>query len=282
MKALFDKRRMFIFVLFACLIYVSGFSSSLVASEGFTVEFIARPANITGTGDVVPKSYTGHAYIVMSARLNSGIKEEVFGFYPKAGELGIIRGPGMLTNESRCRPTEDCGKADYAMKLGNEQGAVKSVKLEITASQRREIYKMLDKWSKHEFSLNDSNCTNMLGDVLRAAGYEPPNTSGASNAAKRMPVIYVSAINDEIATQNKIRAIEKQRDNAVQETAKAKQEAAKAKKAADEAIARAKQLEQEADRIPAGWVQCNCPGQHAAKGKLVRGVLWHPLGIQCT
>jgi len=37
----------------------------------------------------------------------------------------------------------------------------------------------------------------------------------------------------------------------------------------------------EAETIPSGWEACSCPWAHAAFGKIVRGVLYHPPGFSC-
>ena len=249
--------------------YVNTSSGAPQKYNDFSIQFVARPPS--SSSSPTGKSVAGHAYIIINTRLLSGIKQEVFGFYPKADTgLGIIRGPGMLTNESRCRPTEACGQKDFALKLGGESGVIVSSSIEITPEQKRDVMKVISSWSKHEFSLIDSNCITFLSEVLHATGYESPRQANKNI----LPVYYVSAIDEAVKSQDKIRILEREHNEAL--ALKRKAEEAKARKIAADAAAAA-----EAKRIPPGWVACTCPNIHGSSGKFVNGTLWHPQGIRC-
>ncbi|WP_248558217.1 hypothetical protein [Paraburkholderia terrae] len=255
-----------------------------IAASGVSVEFVARP--IKPIGAYGNPSYTGHAYVILKWKLNSGIKEEVFGFYPATfSGKGIVKGPGLLRSEFRCAPTEECSKSEYAGRLRSAADTTVSSEVEISDAQYHAVWDVIKKWTTHEYDLLDANCINFLQDVAKASGYDPPQAKGLD----RLPTAYVSALDNAIKAQNKLREeqektkkeaaerreAESQRDAAIEERNQAQKErdaALAAKKKAEAAAAAA-------NSVPADWVACTCPSQHAGQGKVVNGTLWHPKSV---
>jgi len=239
---------------------------------GPRIVFLARP--VQPLGGYGGASFSGHAFIIVEHRLNATIKEEAFGFYPLEGGKGQLKGPGMLRGLNRCSAADDCSKPKYADELSSMADVVVSERVRVTEDQLRSIYKVFDRWATKDFSLTDSNCVSFLSDVLKAAGYDPPPNTGMN----RFPTVYVGAIQQAVAAQDKLREerlkvdkaderrvqAERERDAAVAERKRAEQEAKAARVAAAEANA-----------IPAGWVACNCPNAHSGFGKVVDRVRWH-------
>ncbi|KAK48375.1 hypothetical protein BG58_33190 [Caballeronia jiangsuensis] len=255
------------------------------AATGLSVEFVARP--IKPIGAYGNPSYTGHAYVILKWKLNNGIKEEVFGFYPATfSGKGIIKGPGLLRSEFRCAPSEECSKSEYAGRLRSAADTTVSSEIEISEEQYRAVRNVINKWTTHEYDLLDSNCINFLQDVATASGYDPPPSSGVN----RLPTNYVSSLDESIKAQNKLRA---EQEKTKTETGKRKQaeserdaaikERDQARKERDAALAAKKKAESDAARaannVPADWIACACPAEHVGQGKVVNGTLWHPKSV---
>lgn len=290
--------------------------SCLAEDTGLNVKFVARGSQIADPN--APTSFTGHAYIIMAVKTNTGIKEEIFGFYPTTSGRGLIKGPGMLKAEYRCGPSDDCGPEMKQKLLAQLSKSEQTVTVDITENQRRQIYKEINRWdskstigaddrqivpsSDQQYRLADHNCIDFVASVVGAIGYTPPERGGLQTPTQFLKQLAVS-----VDHQDKLRAAERAKKKS-DELAKAAQEKARqseleAKAANDrasdaegravdaEARARqatdnARQAEQrrqaiEQESIPAGWVPCTCPQKHGGSGKCVRGVLYHPADIRC-
>ena len=116
-------------------------------------------------------------YIVLSYRTSISVKEQVYGFYPKDGGRGQVRGPGLLTAENRCTGSEECSRSDYAKKVRQLGDVVTSTALPIDFKQQRKIFEVINKWNAHPFDLVDSNCVTFISEVFAATGYTPPAMS---------------------------------------------------------------------------------------------------------
>lgn len=270
---------------------------SIAAGTDLTLTIAARPRTITGYG---PVSLTGHAYIVLGVRTNTGIKEDVFGFYPKEEGKGAIKGPGMLTAEYRCLPSDECSDPTLASKLRSRGAGFADVTITetiaITDAQRRDILTTIKSWNGRGFDLVDSSCVHFVADVVAAAGYPVPSVTGMN----RSPVEFVEELKRSIAVENQLRnareraaeaearrrEAEQERDRERDRAAEAERRTAEAERRAVEAEERWRVAEEDARRRraetpPAGWVQCQCPDLHKAYGRDFNGTLWHANNLNC-
>src|SRR6478672_3447945 len=92
----------------SCVLADIGVCNSAEMDTGLTVQFVARGASIPHPTTTPPRildttyatSFTGHAYMIIGVKTGSGIKEEIFGFYPTAESgKGLVKGPGILKAE---------------------------------------------------------------------------------------------------------------------------------------------------------------------------------------
>jgi hypothetical protein len=317
-------RLYFLTALMVCL------SSAHAAAPGMTVTFVARgPQSIvkdttdtvlgTGTGKH-EFSAAGHAYIIIGVPTNSGIKEEVYGFYPQDNSpKGIIKGPGMMRSDLRCAPQDDCSKDNY-IHLKRLSETDKSVQIGITPEQYKIVQNDIAKWdgdaysdksgAKHpagevqQYNLFNQNCVNFISDVAKDLGYSVPPAQVAGLLPNQTPITPVDFLRhleplikeQERASELAQKALDEKRvrdeQMRVEEQRKLEEKALLEKQArADEQakldqakrIERQRQIaaENERNSIPAGWVPCSCPAQHGRFGKFVHGVLYHPDNLKC-
>lgn len=126
------------------------------------------------------KSITGHAFLCVAYHLNSGIKEECFGFYPKGGGLDmLIGGPGVADNEALM-------KKPNRFNPGELTGEV-SVK--VTDTQLKATYKTLNEWNAKNYKLTNSNCISFVNAVAAGAGLKTPEQVGGM-----LPTTYLSEL----------------------------------------------------------------------------------------
>ncbi len=257
---------------------------------GLTVTFATRgaraPLKEIASGDFSGITM-GHAYMTIGVETRSGIKEEIFGFYPSSDGLhGLWKGPGMLKSEYRCGDSDDCGPAQRERTLRKLSETEDSVVLSITPEQRRAIYKELYSWNGKEYRLKDQNCIDFIAAVVTRLGYTVP-----ARSSLQTPTAFLLALRTLITQEDQRRASEAKRlaaEKAASETLeqqrKAEEEAARLeeqRKAAAESAARQiaepqrPAIPAKADTIPAGWILCQCPAQHYLMGKWIRGKLYH-------
>lgn len=285
----FTRRKcLFALTPFMCIpLFMAANCESVHAATGPVIKFLARPTQVSGEAGL---SLTGHAFVIVQRNLNSGIKEQAYGFYPATGGKGQVKGPGLLKGAGRCAPSDPCAKPNFASDLQDIADVSVSAGVSITESQLKDVYKEIDKWAGRDYDLIDQNCVSFLKDVLLATGYDPPPITGTNI----LPKNYVGAINVAIADQNRKRAeadrdeaqserdaAVKQRDNAIRQRDQAISDKNKAEADAKAQAQAQAQANAERNYIPNGWVQCNCPGYHSKSGKVVNGILWHPNTISC-
>lgn len=281
--------------------------SCLAAKTGLTVTFVARgPQTIVKDLSEAAKtqkfgqhefSAAGHAFLIVGTQTKSGIKEEVYGFYPKGDSpRAIIKGPGELRSDLRCGPSDDCSKDNY-IHLKRMSEVDTSVQIPISTDQYRIIMADVAKWNGDAFSGPDNlkvsasdpkgyslfgqNCVEFIAGVAKDIGYPLAVTNGPI-----APVDYLRLLAPYIKQQDALRQIAQRKldeQKANEAFAAEQRKKAEAKKKDDEAAAQAKADAEEAERnrIPSGWVGCSCPDQHRSSGKIVRGVLYHPPGLVC-
>ena len=177
---------------------VAAYSSSTFpvyadADTGLTLTIVSRgpvlnPFSNSGHGI----SFFGHAFLIVGVKTSSGIKEEMFGFYPTSGGKGVIKGTGMLKAEYRCGPSDDCSETGRQHLLYRLSESNASVTVPITVAERRTIYQVIYRWDQHsriendvqivpqstkDYNLINQNCIDFLDHVLTSLGYRTPARS---------------------------------------------------------------------------------------------------------
>lgn len=283
----------------ALLILVCSFvlpSWATEADSGMSVKFVARSTQLTDLS--APLSPAGHAFMVISVKTTSGVKEEILGFYPTEKGL-VVKGPGMLKAEYRCGPNDDCGAQNRLKLLKQLSKSEDSVTIPISDEQRRALYAEANKWdsksfvkgdkqivpsSDREYQLFNQSCIDFIAGAVEAIGYFPP-----PRAPGQTPVLYLQqllAVEQEMKfreASRKAKEAELERDEVRRQLEESEKLAAELEQRAEEAEQRAEEAEKKAEKltIPAGWVRCTCPGAHMGLGRLSNGSLYHPEGHKC-
>ena len=133
----------------------------LFAADGITLQIMAsRVSTING-------EYTGHAFMCIALLLNSGIKEDCYGFYPKADNIkGYIGGPGVINSEFHKKPSR-FSRVDQ------------SLIVPISESQRRAILGLVNDWDSKNYDLTKQHCVDFIRSVAVAAGLKVPDRVGS-------------------------------------------------------------------------------------------------------
>ena len=155
---------------FWLILGVFGLTESGRAADDITVQFMA-----SGPANWEDASLTGHAFICVGLKVGSGLKEECFGFYPKAGGKGAVYGPGCVDSELNGK----CG--DHPITRFSNVTA--SVKKTITEDQRRAVYAVGKEWSSKDFVLGWRDCVAFSNAVAQAAGLKTPPSTTATTPA---------------------------------------------------------------------------------------------------
>jgi hypothetical protein len=177
------KRALFIFLIQFVGIAVIATNTKADEPVG-TLTFAARPAQILEEGHAT--TFTGHAFLIIGLHTSSGVKEEVFGFYPVEGGKGMVKGSGMLKAETRCGPNDDCGPKHQAQLLQRLSEVKESVTVPISLEERNAVYAEIKKWDSKSFAgaenkqvvpasdaqyrLFDSNCIDFVAGVASRLG----------------------------------------------------------------------------------------------------------------
>ena len=255
--------------------------------SGLTVQFVARHVDIL-PGDK-HEATVGHAFIILGTKTQSGVKEDVFCFYPNSEKTGgIIKGPGMLRSEMRCAPSDDCNPSNY-LRLKRMSEVDSSISISITAEQRSKIYSEISAWDskplagptnslgdKSTYQILDRDCITFVSKVAADLGYPVPYRLELDT-----PVDFVRKLADSITKEEQRRVIEAQAAQARAAQEKVKAERKKAKAEEQRRLAEEKEEERnreaEARSIPAGWIPCTCQGvhSHTYAGKWIDGQFWH-------
>jgi len=108
------------------------------------------------------QEYVGHAFMCISIPLNSGIKEDCYGFYPKTNSVvGFIGGPGLTDSEFDRKPSRF-------------SRVTVSYKKPITDEQRRAILKLVDEWNTKAYNLTDQSCLDFVNSVAQKLKWKTP------------------------------------------------------------------------------------------------------------
>lgn len=120
------------------------------------------------------REYVGHAFLCIALHLNSGIKEDCYGFYPASTTaVGRVSGPGVVSGEVGRNPTR------FA-----RVGA--AAKRTITEDQRRAVLRAIDGWNARNYNLTDTNCIDLVHEVAGVVGMRRPD-----RGATQLPLAYV-------------------------------------------------------------------------------------------
>jgi hypothetical protein len=108
------------------------------------------------------QEFVGHAFICISIPVNSGIKEDCYGFYPKTNSVaGFIGGPGLTDSEFNRNPSRF-------------SRVTVSYKRPITDEQRRAILKLVDEWNTHAYKLTNQSCIDFVNSVAQKLEWKTP------------------------------------------------------------------------------------------------------------
>ena len=123
---------------------------------------------INSNGLYLSKLTLGHAFMVIKVRTDHGFKEDAFGFYsdpparPQDLPRLVIGTRGALHHEFDRNP-ERFAKIE------------ESIEIPITYDQRKEIYKVVNEWNNHHYSLLDENCIKFVDQVVEKTGVPIPD-----------------------------------------------------------------------------------------------------------
>jgi len=121
----------------------------------------------------------GHAFTCMAYHLNSGIKEECFGFYPKTTSALLIGGPGVADNEGLAKRPNRFNPGELTGEIG----------VKLSGDMRHKFFVLLDDWNSKNYSLTDSNCIDFVDAVAAILLLARPPRSAAQT-----PTSYLTAL----------------------------------------------------------------------------------------
>jgi hypothetical protein len=243
------------------------------------------------------KSKSGHAFMVITVATPTGVTSSAYGFYPRDGGLGLIKGPGMLRSEFRCTKEECLALSASAL------GVRETVTVPATQSEHLKVLALIDEYNgpklwgpghpTPEYRLTTENCNAFVGEIAQALGYPTPSPA-------TLPTEYLATLKSLIKAEQERRGLEaaqRLREEAEAEAERARQARVEAEADAEQARRdrikedqRRRDAEEKARRErerlakqapPAGWVRCNCPNAHTQYGGIYRGSRWHPEGPNC-
>jgi hypothetical protein len=109
--------------------------------------------------------FVGHAFLCVIVHMNSGTKEDCFGFYPLEGGAGFIGGPGEVAAEFQKNP------ARFSR-------ITVSMRRPITEEQRRRVYAMINEWNSKSYHLTHQSCNDFVNAVAQMLGWKVPPRVG--------------------------------------------------------------------------------------------------------
>lgn len=125
------------------------------------------------------REFVGHAFACLQIRVGIGMKEECFGFYPRADSaLAFIGSAGMTDEETRRNPTR-------FSRIG------KSLTVGISAAEMRSVRSAVKNWNGRRYSLTHQNCIDFIGSMAQAVGLRVP-----PRVRTEFPVHFVTALAD--------------------------------------------------------------------------------------
>jgi hypothetical protein len=142
-------------------------TSLVAANTGISLEIFAHPWSLTKPIGVSP----GHATMCIALRLNSGIKEDCYGFFLRKVKDWRISGPGVKRDAVN----------DPEANVSRFAGTTVSMKMDITEAQRRAIIAAADEWNNRHYDLSKENCIDFVAQAARLAGWITPARKGLSD-----------------------------------------------------------------------------------------------------
>lgn len=144
------------------------------AADDIFIQIMASDANWTDS------SFTGHAFVCMQLKLNTGLKEACYGFYPRSTAKALVGGPGVVDSEF-----------DFEKHPPTRFSNVKaSVTKAISVQDRTKILTFIKGFDKN-FTLSASNCVAFANGVARLAGLKTPSSTNFTT-----PVSYVQKLRE--------------------------------------------------------------------------------------
>jgi len=130
---------------------------------------LAAPGDIevtlmASTPSWADSEFVGHAFMCVAYHLNSGIKEDCYGFYPRGSTTrAVVGGPGIAASE-------------FARNPSRFSRVTVSVTKKVSDAQRRAVLANINQWNGQDYALITANCINLVDSVATAAGFASPGT----------------------------------------------------------------------------------------------------------
>ena len=155
----------------AAIAFASTPTSLSAASGDIVLQVMASPAGFAEGAS------PGHSFMCLAYHLNSGVKEECFGFYPRGASKNVfIGGPGIVAKEYEKNP------ARFAI-------VAESFSRTISADSRNKVATVLNQFNQASYKLTEKNCIDLVDRVAAAAGWKLPERS-----ALQSPVAYLKSL----------------------------------------------------------------------------------------
>ena len=148
-----------LWLMFFIILFVGTFSTTF-AQNSIQLEVMAAEPDIYLNKEV------GHAFMCLSIKTNNSIKEDCYGFYPAAGGIFKILGPGIVQPEPRPEKIVRFSKVTV------------SYKKPISEEKRGQIIKLVEEWNKKRYSLTSQNCIDFVIAIAQAVGWKTPQRGG--------------------------------------------------------------------------------------------------------
>lgn len=97
-----------------------------------------------------------HAFMCMNTKLNIGVKEDCYRFYPKKSSKAAIGGPGKI------------GQSDIR-RVGPD--IVSTSEINVTDEQRTKLFKLVTEWSAKDYELTTNHCIDFVATALNTERY---------------------------------------------------------------------------------------------------------------
>jgi hypothetical protein len=172
-----SKLRLTLALVGCVLLMATGYSSPVPTlpepPPPIQVEFMASETSWT------KQEYVGHAFMCISIPLNSGVKEDCYGFYPRVNSLsGYVGGPGVAVSEFQKNPSR-FSRVNV------------SIKKPITDEQRRAILKLVNEWNSKKYDLTDQSCIDFVNTIAQKLNWRTPKRE-----ATDLPETYLKKLAD--------------------------------------------------------------------------------------
>ena len=118
----------------------------------------------------VDHEFVGHAFACIEFHLNSGIKDECFGFYPHGDKVRIGGPSGIINSEWKTNP-------------GRFSRVEQSIKIKITDTLVRSIYQSYNDFNSKDYRLTSNNCIDFVHQIASVVGLKRPSRSAVQTPA---------------------------------------------------------------------------------------------------